>query len=96
MIYQVIDSYEVFWDWLRNSDTYREGFSMVGAAALFEYYASLDGAVIFDPMAWAMDWAEYENFAEFQRYNWDVKTLGELKEIATVLEPCGKLLVRQF
>ena len=63
----ITNDYE-FWDWLKNSDNYKNSFSVEGAKAVQEYYEQLSDdmgeTIEFDPIAWCCEWAEYDSLAQ--------------------------------
>lgn len=91
MIVQTINNEYHFWDWLQNSDSYKNNFSVQGAKALQAYIdeTSEGYAAEFDPIAWCVEFTEYNNLKEFNTDynsanpfdNWD-----EVAENTTVIE----------
>ena len=68
----ITDNYE-FYNWLKQSDNYKNSFSLEGARALQEHledYSNDFGENIeFDPIAWCCEYSEYENWQEaYKRY----------------------------
>lgn len=68
MIYtEITDEYH-FWDWIKHSDSYGNNFSLEGAKAVqewFEEYSDSTGEnVSFDPIAWCVEFTEYDSVGE--------------------------------
>ena len=73
VIKTITDEY-YFWNWLKNSDSYKNNFSLEGAKAVFNYFDELSedlGETIeFDPVAWCVEFSEYETVSEaWHEYN---------------------------
>lgn len=91
----ITDDYH-FWTWLKQSDSYGNNFTLAGAKALQEYLDNLsdelDEDIEFDPIAWCVEYSEYENLADFnQQYFSDnrdgyYKDIDELQDNTTVIE----------
>ncbi|RTL04844.1 hypothetical protein EKK58_09475 [Candidatus Dependentiae bacterium] len=67
IIRTITNDYE-FWEWLKQSDSYKDNFSVEGALAVQEYYEelskSMDKDVEFDPVAWCCTFSEYDSYDE--------------------------------
>lgn len=67
IIQTVTNDYE-FWEWLKNSDSYKDNFSVEGAVAVQEYYEelseSMNEGVEFDPIAWCCTFSEYDSYSD--------------------------------
>lgn len=68
MIYrEIIDEYH-FWNWLKNSDSYQNNFSLEGAKAVFHYFDELSEEmgdnIEFDPIAWCVEFSEFDSVSE--------------------------------
>ena len=65
MIYQEIINDYHFWEWLKQSDSYNNNFSLQGAKALQAYLEELSDElgedISFDPIAWCVEYSEYPN-----------------------------------
>jgi hypothetical protein len=85
-----------FWDWLKQSDSYKDNFSLEGAKAVQQYFEELSDStgenIEFDPIAWCVEFSEYDSFEEFNKdYSGDAeltpfKDWDELSEHTTVIE----------
>ncbi len=68
MIYKEINDPYYFWNWLKNSDSYSNSFSLDGAKAVFDYFDNLseelDENISFDPIAWCVEFSEYDSAFE--------------------------------
>lgn len=57
-----------FAEWLKQSDNYKNKFSIEGAKAVQEYYEELSESigepVEFDPIAWCVEFSEYASIAQ--------------------------------
>lgn len=57
-----------FIDWMRQSGSYKNHFSYDGARALFEwleiYSDDMDTSIDFDPIAWCVEYTEYDSALE--------------------------------
>ena len=62
-----------FWDWLKQSDSYKNNFSLEGAIALQEYLEDISDDIgeniEFDPIAWCVEYSEYDSLAEAYKEN---------------------------
>lgn len=107
MIVKKITSDYEFYNWLRNSDNYRDKFSTEGAMTIQKYYddlsESIDEDIEFEPVGWCCEWSEYDNLLEFNTEYWGEGknenwfSLDELKEQTEVLELSGgRLIVLNF
>lgn len=90
-----------FWDWLKDSDGYKNNFSYDGAKALFEYleqYSEDTGDTVeFDPVAWCVEFSEYENLREVKENYNNIKTMQDLEDHTTVIEADnGHLIIADF
>lgn len=63
----ITDDY-YFWNWMKNSDSYKNNFSLEGAKAVQAYFEELSDelgeTIEFDPIAWCCEWAEYDSVKE--------------------------------
>lgn len=63
----ITNDYE-FAEWVKNSDSYSNNFSFEGAKMVQEYYEQLSDdlgeSIEFDPIAWCVEWSEYNSFQE--------------------------------
>ena len=83
-----INKYQ-FIDWFKSSDNY-DNFSYEGLEALFDYLEEFEqdtGTELeFDPVAFACEYSEYDNLAEFQEdYSEDYQTIGDIESDTTVI-----------
>ena len=83
-----INKYQ-FIDWFKSSDNY-DNFSYAGLEALFDYLEEFEqdtGTELeFDPVAFACEYSEYDNLAEFQEdYSEDYQTIGDIENDTTVI-----------
>jgi hypothetical protein len=67
VIETINDEYH-FWHWLKQSGSYQDNFSVSGAKAVFNYFDELsdemDKPIEFDPIAWCVEFSEYDSVAE--------------------------------
>lgn len=101
MIYKEITDDYYFFNWMKNSDSYKNNFSLEGAKAVqayFEEYSESTGEnVEFDPIAWCVEFSEYDNLAELNKERGEEWTLEELQDHTTVLEvENGHIIVGEF
>lgn len=98
-----------FWSWLQSSNGYKNNFSYDGAKALFEWLDELSEdnkePMDFDPVAWCVEFTEYENLKNFQHdtgyikdgisYDGypDIKTIEDLQDHTLVV--CESPLIIQ-
>lgn len=70
IIETITDDYH-FWTWLKQSGSYQNNFSLEGAKAVqawYEEYSDSTGEdVEFDPIAWCVEFTEYDSVAEAYR-----------------------------
>jgi hypothetical protein len=71
MIYKVITDDYYFWNWLKNSGSYQNNFSLEGSKAVQAYFEELSedldinsGGIEFDPIAWCVEFTEYDSVKE--------------------------------
>lgn len=108
MIVKTLTDEYTFWNWQKNSDSYKDQFSLEGAKALFNYFDELSDEtgepMEFDPIAWLCDFSEYDSVDDFnnQYFGKEYKkgseyTLETLQDNTTVIE-CenGHILVGAF
>lgn len=107
----ITNEYE-FFDWLKQSDNYKNGFSLEGAKALQAYFEQLSDeineSIEFDPVAWCCEFSEYEDFETFQSdtgYIKDgeqypgydyIKNIEELEDYTTVIQFDGGIIIQNF
>lgn len=82
-------SFGDFWDWLQSSDGYKHNFTYDGAKALFEYledYSEETGEVMeYDPVAWCVEFTQYDNLQEVKgNYN-DIESEDDLLDATSVI-----------
>ena len=98
---------DMFFDWFRSSDTYRNNFSYQGLDALFnhleEYENDTGEEIDFDPIAICCEWSEYENLQEIIDNYSCIKNLDDLYDYTTVIKVYnfdetenGRLIIRDF
>lgn len=67
IIKTITNDYE-FWEWLKQSDSYSNNFTLEGAKALQEYLEQLSEDIgediQFDPIAWCCEFSEFKNWQE--------------------------------
>lgn len=67
IIETITDDY-YFWSWVKNSDSYSNNFSFEGAKALQAYLDELSDDlgenIEFDPIAWCVEYTEYDTALE--------------------------------
>lgn len=101
MIYNTVYKTE-FATWIGNSDSYQNNFMYEGANALQEYfeeYSEDTGMNIeFDPIAWCVEFSEYESFEDFKKESgyFDIEDLDDLRDSTTVIEFDGGIIVQDF
>jgi len=112
MIVKTITDEYYFWNWAKNSDSYKDNFSLEGSKAVFNYFDQLSDelgeTMEFDPIAWCCEFSEYKDFDEFQHDTGytqngvqhkgydNINSLDELKDNTTVVEFDGGILVAEF
>lgn len=76
MIYKEITDEYYFWNWLKNSGSYQNNFSLDGAKAVQAWFEELSEdtevedangnklGVEFDPIAWCCEFSEYDSVGE--------------------------------
>lgn len=100
IIKTVYDDYE-FWEWLKQSDNYKNNFGIYGAYALQQYLDNLSDElgenIEFDPIAWCCEFSEYENIEDYNnQHNQDIKNINELEDKTTVIEFDGGIIIQDF
>lgn len=107
MIVKTITDDYYFWNWMKNSDSYKNNFSLEGAKAVQAYFEELseelDEQIEFDPIAWCCEWAEYDNLAQaYKELRYDYTYVeGEAREYfqdnTTMIElDNGHVLIQEF
>ncbi len=101
MIYREINDEYHFWNWLKNSDSYSNNFSLEGSKAVFNYFDNLSEElgenIEFDPIAWCCEFSEYDSLQEVKKAYDDINSLEDLQGKTTVLELENKhLIVAEF
>lgn len=96
----ITDEYR-FWNWLKQSGSYQNNFSLEGSKAVFNYFNNLSEElgehIEFDPIAWCVEFTEYANLQEVQDNYTDIETLEDLQDRTTVLElDNGGLVIAEF
>jgi hypothetical protein len=104
----ITDEY-YFWNWLKNSGSYKNNFSLEGSKAVFNYFDNLSeelGETIeFDPIAWCCEFSEYQTLNEaWEQYEAgdattipDAEKLEYFQDRTTVLEAeNGHIVVGEF
>lgn len=100
IVRHITDEYH-FWNWLKNSDSYKNKFSLEGSKAVFNYFDNLSDElgedIEFDPIAWCCEFSEYANALECaQEYGYeevvDLEPHGsvDLLEVAELEEKQAK------
>ena len=102
-IVKTITNPSEFYHWVKQSDSYKNNFTYEGAKALQAYLDDLsdgmDEPIEFDPIAWCVEWTEYENLDEvLSEFDYAYKTLEDLQDVTTVIEVDGtdRLVVQDF
>lgn len=107
IVQTIIDPY-YFWNWVKQSDSYSNNFSLEGAKALQEYledYSDETGEDIkFDPIAWCCEFTEFNSVLEAWRNyhdeNVDAPEYDEmlewLQDRTTVIEFDGGVIAEEF
>lgn len=75
IIKKMYSGYE-FAEWLKQSDSYKNNFSFEGANALQAYLEDLSDDIgediEFDPIAWCVEYSEYDSLAEaYKQWRYD-------------------------
>lgn len=97
----ITNDYE-FADWIKNSGSYSNNFSVQGAKALQAYLDELSEDIgeniEFDPIAWCVEYTEFKDIEEFNNDGGYIEqvTLDGLKDSTTVIEFDGGLIVQDF
>ena len=89
---------------LQKTDSYKNNFSYEGAIALFDYLDQLSEDIgeniEYDPIAWCIEYSEYENMKEFWNDSGYPKneypTPESLQDDTEVIEFDGGIIVRDF
>lgn len=67
-IIETITDSSHFWHWLQQSGSYKDNFSYAGAKAVQDWYGEYSDStgenVEFDPIAWCVEFSEYDSVAE--------------------------------
>lgn len=101
-IVQTITDEYYFWDWLKRSDNYGNNFSIDGAKALQAYleeYSEETGEPVdFDPIAWCVEFTEYDSFEGFKKdTGYTQKDMEDLRDNTTVIElDNGGIIIADF
>ena len=95
-----IDFY-YFRNWFLNSQ-YKNNFSVDGLSSLYDYLVNLEEEMEtefdFDPIAFACEYSEYENFEEIKE-NYDcIETIQDLENNTTIIDVVGtdRLIIQNF
>lgn len=60
-----------FWEWLQHSGNYKDNFSLEGAKAVQAWFEELSDStgenIEFDPIAWCVEFSEYDSVKEAYR-----------------------------
>lgn len=68
MIVNTITDEYYFWNWLKNSGSYQNNFSLEGSKAVFHYFDNLSDELgesqEFDPIAWCVEFSEFDSVGE--------------------------------
>jgi hypothetical protein len=91
-----------FQNWLRQSDSYKNNFSYEGAQALYDYlyeYSEETGENMeFDPIAWCVEFTEYENLKELQENYNNIENEEDLLNSTSVIPVGGteRFIIQDF
>ena len=102
MIVQTITNDYEFYEWLKESGSYKDNFSVEGAKALQSYIEELSEdigeSVEFDPIAWCVEWTEWESLKEFNKeQGTEYQTWEEVQDETHVIElDNGGAVVQDF
>lgn len=102
MIVKTITNDYEFYEWLKESDSYKDNFSVEGAKALQAYIEELSEdigeSVEFDPVAWCIEWTEWESLKEFNKeQGTEYQTWEEVQDETHVIElDNGRAVVQDF
>lgn len=101
----ITDDYE-FADWIKNSGSYSNNFSLQGAKALQAYLEELSEDIgeniEFDPIAWCVEYSEYKNLAEaYKELRFDYTYVEDeareyFQDNTTLIEFNGGVIVQDF
>lgn len=104
----ITDDY-AFWNWIRNSDNYKNNFTMQGAKALQGYLEELSDDIgeniDFDPVAWCCEYSEYTpqelTLAVHEEHGQEGKLtypqiLDWYRDNTTVIEFDGGVIIQDF
>ena len=100
-IIETISNEYALWEALQKTDGYKNNFTIKGAKALQAYFEELskelDENIEFDPIAWCVEFSEYDNLKDYNKqHNTKYKTLDELMDNTEVIEFDGGVIVRDF
>ena len=106
MIYNIITDDYYFYNWLQNSDNYKNKFSLEGSKALqahIEDRGNNRGKNIeFDPIEWCCDYSEYDSLEDFNKNYYsdnkdDYLTLEQLSDnIGVIKLDNNHIIIREF
>jgi hypothetical protein len=96
----VTNDYE-FYEWLQNSDNYKDKFTLEGAKQLQQYYEDLseelNESIEFDPIDWLCEYSEYRNLMDYNKQNdAGYKDLDTLANYTIVIKFDSGILVGNF
>lgn len=112
MICKTITNDYEFAEWIKNSGSYSNNFTLQGAKALQSYLEGLSEEIgeniEFDPITWCYEYSEYKDYAQFQHDTGYVKdgvqnngyenieSLDDLRDHTAVIEFDGGIIVAEF
>lgn len=99
-IVQTINDEYHFWNWLGQSDSYKNNFSLEGAKAVQAWFDELsesqDEPIEFDPIAWCCEFTEYDSEKEaLKQYGYEYRR--DLEDRTTVIDlDNGHIILGEF
>lgn len=104
MIYKTITNDYEFWEWIKQSDSYSNNFSLEGAKALQAYLEELSedigGNIEWDPIAWCVEYSEYDSVDDCveqvfaSESDWNIESLRENTNVIELDN--GHIIIQDF
>ena len=89
-----------FYHFLQSTDGYKNNFSYDGACALQAYLDELSEdigePIEFDPIAWCVEYTEYEDINDVMNEYEEIKSMQDLEDNTTVIEFQGGIIIQDF
>lgn len=99
----ITDDY-YFWNWVKNSDSYSNNFTLQGAKAMQEYLEEhsndIGENIEFDPIAWCVEFSEYKDMEDFYNSSGytteDIQSYEDLLDRTSVIGFDGGFILADF